>query len=231
MGFAHCREPFTRDVRRHVNASSDPRLIRCLDGLDMSFAMLEHIYAELHATCARIRTDKHQLAPAFWRCWSSIDTVHRVREVSVSVPGLGAKTPQLKMFLSATSIAEGFRHYIQHLRKEISKSPGNTFPVWGSLSWVDPDDASLTHMVMAGAQVGETSYVGCVFDTVRRCWVSNVALNVNQLSFNFDPIFDECMKFREFVIPWLLEKYSPGVQVREELPISSVRLQFVARDA
>ena len=214
-----------------MDASTDTRLIRCLDGLEMSFAMLEHIHGDLHATCHAIRTDKHMLASAFWRCWSFVDTVHRLREVSEAVPGLSSKTPELRVFLKATSIAEGFRNYIQHLRNELMKAPGNTFPVWGSLSWVDPDDGALTHMAMAGAQVGQTSYVGCVFDTVRCRWVSKVALSVNELSFNFDPIFEACMKFREFVIPWLLKKYSPGVQLREELPINSVRIQFVVRDA
>lgn len=219
------------NIRRHMNASTDTRLIRCLDGLDMSFAMLKHIHDGLHASCASIMADKHNLALAFWRCWSFVDTVHRVREVSRSVPGLSAKTPQLRVFLDATSITEGFRHYIQHLRGELAKSPGNTFPVWGSLSWVDPNDDTLAHTAMAGAQVGETNFAGCILDIVQRRWVSKVALSVNHLSFNFDPIFESCTQFREFIIPWLLQKYSPGITIREDLPVTSVRFQFGARDA
>ena len=172
-----------------MHASRDTRLIRCLDGLDMSFAMLEQIHAELYPTCAAIKMDKHNLALAFWRCWSFVDTVHRIREIAQAIPGLSTKTAEVRSFLEATSIAEDFRHYIQHLRSELLKTPGNTFPVWGSLSWVDLEDQWLTHIVMAGVQVGETRYVGCVFDTVKREWVSKVALSVNDLSFNFDLIF------------------------------------------
>ncbi len=197
----------------------------------MSFSILEQIHRDLHMICAAIKGNRQSLPGAFLRCWSFIDTVHRIREVAQGVPGLGRKTAELSLFLDATDIAEKFRHYIQHLRSELSKVPGNTFPVWGSLSWVDPDDSMLTHTVLAGAQVGETRFVGCVFDTVEHKWVSKVALSVNDLSFNFDPIFMACIRFRDFVVPWILAKYSPGIQLREELPIMSTRVQFVNRSA
>jgi hypothetical protein len=209
-----------------MHAETDTRLIRCLDGLGMSFAMLEHIQADLHAVCADIKANKHSLPVAFWRCWSFVDTVHRIREVAQAIPGLSTNTTELRLFLKATEIAEAFRHYIQHLRSELSKSPGNTFPVWGSLSWVDPTDSCLTHTVLAGAQIGEMQYVGCVFDTLERRWVSKVALSVGGLSFNFDLIFVACIKFRDFVIPWLITTYAPGIRLQEELPLMSARLQF-----
>jgi hypothetical protein len=196
----------------------------------MSFAMLEQIHADLHATCAAIRADKRNLSLAFWRCWSFVDAVHRVREVTQAVPGLSKETTEVRNFLDSTSIAEGFRHYVQHLRSELSKSPGNTFPVWGSLSWVDPSDPWLTHTALAGAQIGQTEYAGCIFDTVERRWVSKVSLSVGGSSFNFDLIFSECMKFQAFVIPWLLAKYSPGITLREDLPLISTRVQLVERD-
>ncbi len=212
-----------------MHASTDTRLVRCLDGLAISFAMLDQIQQDLHMVCAAIKDNKKSLPGAFLRCWSFIDTVHRIREVAQAVPGLSSKTAELRLFLDATAIAEEFRNYIQHLRSELSKVPGNTFPVWGSLSWVDPNDSLLTHTALAGAQVGETHFVGCVFDTVERKWVSNVALSVNDLSFNFDPIFMACTRFKDFVVPWILAKYAPGIQLREELPVMSARIQFAKR--
>jgi hypothetical protein len=167
---------------------------------------------------------------AFLRCWSFVDTVHRIREVAQAIPGLSRKNTELRLFLDTTIIAGEFRDYIQHLRSELSKLPGNTFPVWGSLSWVDPTDPQLTHTALAGAQVGETQFVGCVFDTVEGRWVSNVALSVGGLSFNFDPIFSACIRFRDFIIPWLLTSYAPGIQSQDELPIMSTRIQLVERD-
>lgn len=213
-----------------MHAATDIRLVRCLDGLALSFAILQHIHADLHVVCASITSNKDALPPAYWRCWSFIDTVHRIREVAQAVPGLGRKTPELRLFLDATAIAEKFRHYIQHLRSELSKIPGNTFPVWGSLSWVDLEDSLLTHTVLAGAQVGDTQYPGCVFDTVERQWVSRVSLSVVGHSFNFDPIFATCMRFRDFVVPWLLNTCAPGFKFEEEVPVISARIQFVVRD-
>src|SRR5215813_4395867 len=99
-----------------MHAATDTRLIRCLDGLTLSFAILEEIHSELHAACAVLTVHKDRLPAAFWRCWSFVDTVHRIREVAQAIPGLSRNTPELRTFLGATSIAEGFRHYIQHLR-------------------------------------------------------------------------------------------------------------------
>ncbi len=213
-----------------MHASTDTRLVRCLDGLVMSFAMLEWIQQDLQVACSGIRDNRQSLPEVFLRCWSFIDTVHRIREVAQAVPGLSGKTADLRLFLDATAIAEEFRHYVQHLRAELSKAQGNTFPVWGSLSWVDPNDPLLTHTVLAGAQVGETRFVGCVFDTAEGIWVSKVALSVYDRSFNFDPIFMACSRFRDFVVPWILAKYSPGIQLQEEIPVMSVRIQFGGRN-
>jgi hypothetical protein len=213
-----------------MHAATDTRLVRCLDGLALSFVMLEHINSDLHSVCASVKSDKNSLPLAFLRCWSFVDTVHRIREVVQAVPGLSAKTAELRFFLEATAIAEEFRHYIQHLRSELSKVPGNTFPVWGSLSWVDPQDPSLTHTALAGARIGETHYEGCIFDTVERRWVSTVTLSVSGRSFNFDPIFTACMRFRDFVIPWVRDTYAPGIQFLQELPIVSTKFQIIERD-
>jgi len=102
-----------------MHAATDTRLARCLDGLALSFAMLEHIHADLHLVCAGVKADKQSLPLAFWRCWSFVDTVHRIREAAQAVPGQSSKTSELRLFLDATAIAEDFRHYIQHLRSEL----------------------------------------------------------------------------------------------------------------
>jgi hypothetical protein len=209
-----------------MHASNDTRLVRCLDGLALSFAMLEHINAGLHAVCSRLLSEKELLPVAFWHRWSFVDTVHPIREVAQAVPGLSSKASELRVFLDSTAVAEEFRHYIQHLRSELSKIPGNTFPVWGTLAWVDPDDPQLSHMALAGAQVGETQHPSCVCDTVERKWVSKVSLSVAGLSFNFDPIAAACSRFRDFIVPWVLSTYGPGIRLQAELPIVSMRVQF-----
>ncbi|MEA2558976.1 MAG: hypothetical protein QOH06_480 [Acidobacteriota bacterium] len=203
-----------------MHASTDIRLVKCLDGLHFSFEMLEHANDGLYDTCVRVQTDPAALAPALWRCWLLVDVVHRLRQLAEAVPGLSKRNPDLVAFLGATRVAEDCRHYIQHLRSELSRTNENPFPVWGSLSWVDPVDSTCSYTVLAGAQINNTAYSGAVLDTLERRWVSKVCLGVQDLSFNVDPIIDACRRFRAFIIPWVLSTYSPGIQEREGLRIS-----------
>ena len=207
-----------------MHASLDIRIVQCLDGLHYSFAILEHIYSSLHEVCVRAPDDHSSLVPALWRCWSLVDVVHRIREVAQALPGLSKKDTELVAFLEATKLAEEFRHYIQHLRSELSKKAVNPFPVWGSLAWVDPVNPASSYLVVIGAQVSGTSYTGCVFDIVARKWVSKVCLGVNGKSFNFDPIYEACLRFRDFVIPWALSAYKPGIQTTTELQIITIQM-------
>jgi hypothetical protein len=61
--------------------------------------------------------------------------------------------------------------------------------------------------------------------TVEKKWVSKVCLGVGGKSFNFDPIYEVCLRFRDFVVPWALSAYKPGIQTTTELPI--VTIQFL----
>jgi hypothetical protein len=62
----------------------------------MCFAMFEQIHTGLHLTCASMKVDKRNLPAAFWRCWSFVDTVDRVREVAQAIPGLSKKTAEFR---------------------------------------------------------------------------------------------------------------------------------------
>ena len=208
-----------------MHASTDLRLVKCLDGLHYSFALLEHAYDGLHQMCAAINTDRAQLVPVLSKCWMFVDLVHRIRELAQAIPGLSGKTKELRSFVKATQVAESFRHYIQHLRGELSKTEVNPFPVWGTLSWVDGDDSSKSHTAVIGASLPRVEYAVSVFDTHQRKWVSTVSLAVGNLSFNFDPIFEACCQFRDFVMPWLMGSYSPGITMVEDITIITIGVQ------
>lgn len=195
-----------------MHASTDPRLIKSLDGIHYSFQILSELHEQLHPACVAIKEDQRALVGALWRCWSFVDMVHRLRELAQGIPGLRGTNRDLKDFLSATALGERYRHYIQHLRSELSRRDLHPFPVWGSLAWIDAHDPTISYLILAGASVGETSYSGCVFDTLNRCWVSKVCLGIEGLSFNFDPIFEACRKFHEFIIPWILSRYEPEIK-------------------
>jgi hypothetical protein len=204
--------------------SFDLRTIKCFDGLHYSFETLIYIYESMHEMCTKIKDDQSFLIPVLWRCWSFIDIVNRIREISQAFPKLNKKNRQLMNFLEATSIAEEYRHYIQHLREELSKKAINPFPVWGSLAWVDPNDSKSSYVIFIGAQIKGTSVTGCVYDLVERKWVSKVCLGIAGKSFNFDPIYNSCMQFQKFIIPWILSANKSTIQIKEELPIITIQL-------
>ncbi len=202
-----------------MHVSTDLRLVKCLDGLYYSFELLGHSHAGLHDDCVGISTDRTKLIPALSKCWMFVDLVHRIREIAQAVPGLSGKNHELRSFLDATNIAESFRHYIQHLRGELSKTNIDPFPVWGTLSWVDAEDPTKSYTIINGASLPNTQYVSCVFDTHERKWVSTVTLAVANLSFNFDPIYADCCRFRDFIIPWVIDTYSPGITMVDDAKI------------
>jgi len=200
----------------------DVRKIRCLDGLHYSYQILRHYYEGLWETCCEIPGSSAKTIPALASGWGFIDALHRIREIAQSVPGLSAKHPEMQAFLSASALAEDYRHYIHHLRGELVNDPANSFPVWGTLSWVDPANPSRSHMVVLGTQIEGSNYTGCNFDTVEKKWVSKVCLGMNGKSFNFDPIFLAAVRFEAFILPFLNENASEHAGFQEELPLISV---------
>lgn len=201
----------------------DVRKIRCLDGLHYSFQMLRHYHAGLWETCCEIPSANSKIIPALASAWGFIDALHRIREIAQAVPGLSAKHPEMQAFLSASGLADDYRHYIHHLRSELANDPPTiSFPVWGTLSWVDPANPTRSHMTILGTQIEGANYTGCPFDTVEKKWVSKVCLGLNGKSFNFDPIFLAAVKFEAFILPFINEKASEHAGFQEELPLISV---------
>ncbi len=200
----------------------DVRKIRCLDGLHYSFQLLRHFQSNLWDTCCKIPADNSQIISALASCWGFIDAVHRIREIAQSTPGVSAKHAEMRAFLAASGLAEDCRHYIQHLRQELSKDPPNSFPVWGSLSWVDPITPNRAHTALLGAQIGGINYTSCIYDRLEKRWVSKVSLGIDNQSFNFDAIFLAALRFEKFILPLLTDSASVEVQLHDKLPIVSV---------
>ncbi len=207
-----------------MHASSDIRIVKCLDGLHYSFEMLYYIHSSLYLNCAKIKSDQSMLIPTLLQSWSFIDIVNRIREISLTLPGLSQSDHNLVVFLDSTKLAEEYRHYIQHLRRELLKQIPNPFPVWGSLAWVDTEDSTTSYIVFIGAMTSDISYSGCCFDMVEQRWISRVCLGIAGKSFNFDLIFESCARFREFIMPWIFANYSPGVKITSQLPVVTMRV-------
>ncbi|RWC31566.1 hypothetical protein [Mesorhizobium sp.] len=200
------------------------RTVRCFDGLHYSFELLDFYYRDLHSICSKIPSGSSNVVPALAHCWGFVDTLHRIRSIALALPSLNQKRQEMRAFLTITQLSETFRHYIQHLSGELSKDSPNTFPVWGSLAWVDDLDDQKSHLVMFGAVMGNTSFTGCVYDTWNNAWVSRVCLTLENSSFNFDPIYEAAMRFKGFVLPFAAEKGGAVVEYREKLPIMTMTM-------
>lgn len=212
-----------------MQTARDFRKIRCWDGLHFSFQLLHHHYSSLWETCCKIPTENPKLIPALAGCWGFIDALHRIREIAQSVPDLSVKAPEMRAFLSATKVAEDGRHYIQHLRNELANDPPNTFPVWGSISWVDYNNRLKSHIVSFGAQIPGNQITGCVYDRLENRYVSKVCLGVRNLSFNFDPIYASVQRFEHFIMPLLVTWASDRVHFHDTLNITSVEITLEKR--
>jgi hypothetical protein len=207
-----------------MHASTDIRMVKCFDGLNVAFGLIENSYNGLHEECCNMLNKTANPIDVLSRCWSIVDNTHRVREISQSIPGLSNKNASLKKYLTKTTVAEDFRHYIQHLRRELSKKEIDPFPVWGTISWIDNHDNDLSHTAILGAQIQGTSYAGSVYDTFEKKWVSKVTLSIQNLSFNFDPVYATTQEFKQFIIPWIIDTYKPGIQLKTEIPIISAKV-------
>jgi hypothetical protein len=201
------------------------RKIRCFDGLHYSFELLRNFYSGIYENCKRIIEDNSRIIAALASCWGFIDALYRIREIALSTPSINSKHLEMRVFIESTELAEKYRHYIQHLRGELSNKPPNPYPVWGSLSWVDESDSDKAYTALLGAQIPGTTYTGCVFDIQNKKWVSKVCLGVGQHSFNFDPIYDSSLRFKKYIIPKIIENASNEVKLHEKLPIITMKLQ------
>ena len=174
--------------------------------------------------CCEIPADNSKVVPALAACWGFVDALHRIREIAQSIPNLSSKHLELRMFLSASSLAEEYRHYIQHLRGELAKDPPNSFPVWGSLSWADTVNSKKAHTVFLGAQIPGVSISSCVYDRQEKAWVSKVCLGVNNRSFNFDTALHSAIRFENFILPFLMEGASNELKFHDKLPIFTMEI-------
>lgn len=199
--------------------------LRSAEALYYSYALLNLSHQAMWPACCKIPADNSELFVALAGCWSFIDSLHRIREILQGAPGINSKSAEMRSFLGATSLSEDYRHYIQHLRREVSKDPPNSSPVYGSLSWVDPIDQQLCHTALLGVGIENQSYTSCVFDTHENRWVSTVCLGVMGSSFNFDPIFVASEKIKNYALP-LLTDGAPLQWPPPELPLFSARFDL-----
>jgi hypothetical protein len=196
---------------------SDIRLLRYYEAIHYTFEMLDYSYDNLYETCILIERDNCKFLDAISKCWTFIDSVNRLRDIAQTVPGLNTKNLNRKKFLEETASTKDIRNYIQHINQELGKRIVHKFPVYGNLSWVNQDNTC--SIILVGADFPGNQYEGCVYDTHEKKWVSKVTLSVNGIAFHFDNIFHESIKFKDFILGFLSERYTPGIKLKTRLEI------------
>jgi hypothetical protein len=197
--------------------------LRSTEALHYSYELLALSHHSMWPACCRIPEDNSQLVVALAACWTFIDSLHRIREIAQGAPGINSRSAEMRAFLSATTLAEEYRHYIQHLRREVANDPPSNFPVFGSLSWVDPEDPYRCNLALLGAVMDGVSYTSCVYSTSKGGWLSKVCLGVADHSFNFDVMWDAAIALKSYLLP-LLTANAPVQWPPAQLPLLSTRI-------
>ncbi len=214
-----------------MHVRDDPRLMRFRDGFWFSREILQREHAELETLRLQLYPNSmggavHAVATA----WQIVDVVHRVRDLAEGMPGVNKKAGSCtRAFLDATAIAERFRHYVQHLRGEVSKTEVNRFPVWGSLSWVSASDDRTLHTTFLGVMRPGIEFHAGVFDAQGNRWVSRVSLSIGHVHFNVDPIVGETTAFCDHMLS-VIDELQPGLPCLGVLEPFSTRFEIVDGD-
>lgn len=147
---------------RHFPANSDDKQTLFFDGIRYSMEMANLSYVRLQETLLDLtlnfKTKKPEtnsfFVPIILDAWSIVDSVHRLRTLVSSTPGLKKKSYEYQSFERSTASVKELRNFVQHLDTQTHKLTGQNLPVWGVLSWLcvtDPKNKSgFTCTLVAG---------------------------------------------------------------------------------
>ena len=138
---------------RKIPVQLERRQVLFLDGIryaiEMAALAYSHLYQIVLGSTQRIAEAEGtqsvggrptntalEVAAALLEAWSFVDSINRLRELLVGMPGLKKRTPEFRIFLSKTETFLKLRNAVQHLRGEIERLTHSGEPVWGSVGWV-----------------------------------------------------------------------------------------------
>jgi hypothetical protein len=147
-------------------------------------------------------SNEHLVVPAVAALWSCVDAVHRLRELLEQAPRLKKNQPVLQLFLRNTVNVEPLRHYVQHLRGEITQLPAQPTPIWGVVSWVSATDPNRCFTVFTGTAFSGTSVYSCSYDTWQRRFAQQLILSVNNTSVDIPSLVSEIEALEPLVEQW-----------------------------
>lgn len=123
-----------------------------LDAIRYSIEMADASYSRLKRTLLNITKKSQQqinittlslyTVKALIDAWSIIDTVHRLRKLLISMPGVKKGAPGRVIFMKNTDEVDSLRNIIQHLNKktEVENLTQTKSAALGTLTWTVAKD-------------------------------------------------------------------------------------------
>ena len=125
--------------------------------------------------------------PSLMAAVAFVDFAFRFNEAIRSLPFIKKDTPEIKRLVSSLKPVEDSRHYLQHMRGDLSEDIDIDYPILGALSWVK----EMTVYSLSFSQPGTASSPCVVFDTQEAKWISNHVFIVKHTYIDLDSTLAE----------------------------------------
>lgn len=155
-------------ILRQVPQGLDKRQLLFLDGIrvsadicDLSIKRLSKSLKKLPSLVAYSEDYITEVISAVQDAWAVIDSVHRFRELLQQFHGIKKNLPQFQAFYRSSEKAEEFRHFIQHIRREVNDLSDHQLPLWGTITWQLMSDFT------EGKKIQRWLHIGTFYEGVR----------------------------------------------------------------
>jgi hypothetical protein len=200
----------------------------CVEGIVTSKSMIDQVYPKIYESCVNIslnyeseRDIYNYYIQSLLYAWSFVDSFNRIRELLKFFPLLSKKDKELKVFLSKTEKIKYFRNYHQHLSRENNNPDNFSNPVWGNLSWVNPNNENECIIAITNSNSNNRTYYGLTFDTYENKWMSKSSLNFGDNSIHFDKCYEELELYLQKFYSWMAS--TPDISIIEEFKMTLFR--------
>ncbi len=216
---------------RKVPSKVERRTVLFLDGIRYSIQSFEIAYRRLAQTLNHLSKGKEpnddlgeMISFATIDAWSIIDSIHRLRELLVQMPGLKKNTPELQLFLRRTSRIEDLRHYFQHFRTEIDSFVEKAMPLWGTISWSTWNSETRlpeNHTIVPGTFFHGAWVASCTFDSHEGRFIDRVLLHAGPQKVDLANLEDFVKELTSWYLQWYESKF-----IGEERLGADVHMKF-----
>jgi len=198
----------TKPKQIRLDLDRTRHLFLCLDDLRYSIAVVSSSFSRVKShlldfeAAEVLDVSTHLVGQVMGDLWSIVDAMYKINIILARTPLLSKRMPEIKVFGQSAKEVERLRHYIQHLDREIGRTPPFSSPLWGGFSWVSHKDQYVCYVLQTGGPYLAHSQVGIAFDTIERKFVRNYELSVGDVSIDPKQCFDAASRLSEFLKLW-----------------------------